>query len=32
VTGRAWAWIVLQLVAIASGIWCGVWLVDAVTT
>jgi hypothetical protein len=32
VTGRAWYWLVLQLVAVAAGIWAGVWIVDAVTT
>lgn len=31
-SARAARWLVLQLVAIAAGIWFGVWLFDAVTT
>jgi len=28
---RATTWLVLQLLAVAGGIWLGVWIFDAVT-
>jgi hypothetical protein len=29
--GRRWYWLMLQVAAVAAGIYAGVWLFDAVT-
>ena len=30
-TGRIWAWLVVQAAAVAGGIALGIWVFDAVT-
>jgi hypothetical protein len=32
VTGRAWYWLVLQLLAAVAGIAAGAWIFDVVTS
>ena len=31
-TGQAWYWLILQLAAIAGGIYLGIWIFEAVST